>query len=133
MLFILSTAMPILYATPQISATEIQTLYFNMQDQRTQVIKLFNQYTLDQNLHIACPKTSKHQHCHTQLTWKNTIKASVEQTHLSALRDKAVFQQIKVLIKSKADFKQRFMAFKQAESNYLNALANLQVKTQRHR
>lgn len=91
---------------------------------RLELMQLFNQHTPDESLHFSCPKSfrKKTEICQTQFVWHNRIEANNGEQKLSAERDKAVFEQIKLLLKTNGKFKQVFIELKQTEKAYLSML-----------
>lgn len=102
------------------SLAERQVLKSKLSNLRRQLLLLFNELTADHSLHFTCKKMSDSAHvCERQITWQNKIKASKHQYVASKERDKAVLEQLNLLLKTNAEFKLLFQAFKQAEEAYL--------------
>ncbi|MDT0595469.1 hypothetical protein [Glaciecola petra] len=94
-----------------------------LSDLRHELMQLFNKHTPDQSLHFRCFQRSgvKTSRCQTQFTWEQQIKTTKEKDKLSAARDKAVFEQLKLLIKTNDRMRQVFTELKQTEQAYLRA------------
>lgn len=108
------------------SESNRQSMLIKLNTLRYEVMRLFNQHTPNTSLHFSCSTNTKLNptSCDKQFTWKQKISASNSQRQESVRRDKAVLDQLKVLIRSNAEFRQIYNEFKQTEKAYLNSGSN---------